>query len=356
MRNSQLTSMYERPGPFASVTLDVGHHTESGVHEHELRVRSAGEELASLGAADEVVRAVTDRLAERVEEPSPVGRVVVATLDEVVFDELLHTQLDSAAVTWDALPDITTWVAEQDRDIPFVLALVDHVGGNVATFHSEIPEAQEETTAGGETFHVQLVPAGGWSALRYQHETENVWHRNAEAVAAEIGSRIRAGHRLVLLAGDPKSRADVTDRLSGTPATIVQLESGGRAEDGGDEALQQEIRQALLDQAVSRRMAVAHTLKDRLGRDQAVATGVRDVADAFVRGQVETLLLDPAQAAEHSLTLAEHPGLTLGPAPHHEPLRADQALIAAAALTDADITVSPSSTLGGAPVAALLRW
>ena len=44
-----------------------------------------------------------------------------------------------------------------------------------------------------------------------------------------------------------------------------------------------------------------------------MAIGVRDVADAFVRGQVDRLMLDP-QAAAVSFTLrpSDHPGLALG--------------------------------------------
>jgi hypothetical protein len=89
-----------------------------------------------------------------------------------------------------------------------------------------------------------------------------------------------------------------------------------------------------------------------------VATGVHDIADAFVRGQVDTVLLDVQGAAELSLDPTEHPGLAVGPAQLEstEPLRADQALIAAAVATSADVEVAPRAALGGAPVAALLRW
>lgn len=59
------------------------------------------------------------------------------------------------------------------------------------------------------------------------------------------------------------------------PATVVELGSGTRARDGGDEATQQAIREALMDHAVARRLEDVHVLKDRLGMDSAVATGVR---------------------------------------------------------------------------------
>ena len=211
-------------------------------------------------------------------------------------------------------------------------------------------------SAGGETHHVHKVPVGGWSALRYQHETENVWKRNADAVVEKLESLIGEGIRLVLVAGDPRSAAQVLEGLEKSKATLIQLESGGRAEDGGDEAQQQAIREALMEYAVARRLELVHRLKDRLGQDFAVATGVRDVADAFVRGQVETLLLDPGAAAEFELVPRDHPGLDLGAVPEDEAVRADQAMLAAAVRTGAGVAVLPRAALGGSPIAALLRW
>jgi hypothetical protein len=356
MNTSRLSNLYAAPGPFASVTLDVSHDSENGEHEHELRVRAACESLTEAGAPDDVVQAVSDRLGELVSEPAPVSRTVVATTDEVLFDEVTHTRADQPVVTWGPLPDVSTWIEHQDSTTHFVLAIVDHEGGDVAVYDSDVPEPEEEKSVGGETHHAHKVPVGGWSALRYQHVTENVWARNAEAVADEVVSHVRAGHRLVLLAGDPQSRPIVLARLTDTPAKVVELESGTRAADGGDEAMQQAIREALMDHVVEQRLEMTHALKDRLGRDDAVATGVHDIADAFVRGQVDTLLIDPQAAADLTLNPADHPGLALGQLDLSQPLRADQALVAAAVLTGADVRVGASATLGGAPVAALLRW
>ena len=116
------------------------------------------------------------------------------------------------------------------------------------------------------------------------------------------------------------------------------------------------IRRALMDHAVQRRVALSHELKDRLGRDYAVATGVHDVADAFVRGQVDTLLVDPRAAADLTLDLSQHPGLVVSASTPDEPLPAVPALVGAAVLTSAQVAVTRAATLGGSPVAALLRW
>lgn len=356
MRTTQLTDLYQSEGPFASVTLDVSRAAENAHREHELRVRQATAELIDAGADPAVVSSVADRLGEQVNEAAPVARTVVAHAGGVVFDELLRTALGQVRATWGPLPDVTEWIAHQDGLTPFVLAVVDHEGGDVATYVSDVPDPVEQTEAGGETLHINKVPSGGWSQLRYQHVTENVWKQNADDVAEEIRSVVRDGPDLVLLAGDPYSRSAVAERLKGAPAEIVQLESGSRAEDGGDEALQQAVREALLEHTVARRLALAHALQERIGQDAAVAVDVDGVAEAFVRGQVETLLIDPEAAAERTVTAQDHPGLSFGAVAPTEPVPAHQALVAAAALTGADVAVARAATLGGRAVAALLRW
>ena len=66
--------------------------------------------------------------------------------------------------------------------------------------------------------------------------------------------------------------------------------------------------------------------------------------------------MDPHSAADLTVDPADHPGLALGEVDLAQPLRADQALLAAAVLTGADVHVGATATLGGSPVAALLRW
>lgn len=356
METSSLSSVYEASGPFATVLIEVSRDSENAEHEQDLRVRSACETLTRQGADATVAKLVEDRLAEVVNRPAPVSRLVVATADGVLLDETAGIRADQPVVSWGPLPDLARWIQHKDSATTFVLAVVDHEGGNVAVYDSDVPEPEEEDAVGGETLHVHKVPVGGWSALRYQHVTENVWARNAADVADRINAHLHEGHTLVLLAGDPQSRPMVRERLEHPELTLVELETGSRAEDGGDEALQHAIRQALMDQVVQRRLSLSHEVKDRLGRDHAVATGVHDVADAFVRGQVETLLVDPAAAAELTVEPAQHPGLTVGATAGDGPLPAVQALVAAAVLTSADVSVTRSAALGGSPVVALLRW
>lgn len=358
MRTTALSHLYEHEGPFASVTFDVSHATETAAEEHRLHLRAARKSLLDQGAHASIVNLLIDRIEEPVSEPAPVGRVVVANAGGVVFDETMQVQVAEPTATWGPLPDLGAWVEHQDSRIVYVLALVDHEGGDVRVYLSDLHEPEQEGTAGGATEHVHKVRSGGWSNRRYQHVTENVWRQNAGQVAEAIEAHIRSGVRLVLLGGDPYSRSSVAGALDGRPAEVVQLEHAGRADDGGEESLWAAVRRALVDHTVASRLEITQQLEDRLGRDVAVATGVRDVADAFVRGQVGTLLLDPRAASDLTLTPTEHPGLDLGAGATTagEKVRADLALVAAATRTGADVSVARQDALGGIPVAAFLRW
>lgn len=355
MRTHTFRDLYEAKGPFASVLIDVGHDTEDGARQHELRVREACDRLTELGAPREAVDAVAERLGELVSQPAPVARLVVATSDGVRHDEVASLQVDQPVATWAPLPDLGAWIGHRDSVVTFVLAVVDHIGGDVSVHVSDTPQADEQSTVGGETQLVRQTGTGGWAALRFQHSTEKVWKDNADAVVDEVTSHVRAGHHLVLLAGDPQSVSLVRAGLESVPATVVELSSGSRAEDGGEDAMAEAIREALREHVVSRRVSLVHELQERRGRDYAVATGIAEVAEAFVRGQVETLLIDPAAAAETTLDVSAHPGLQLGAESFDEPLRADLALVAAAVLTDAAVSVASQRSLA-APAAALLRW
>jgi hypothetical protein len=354
MRTNSLRPAFETEGPFATVLVDVSHDNENGAHEHDLRVRAACDELRSQGAPDELVERVSVLASEQLDQPSPVARLLVVAPDGVVVDETAGVQITQPTATYAALPDLGRWIAHRDAAVRFVLAVVDHEGGDVAVYDSDVPEPEQETAVGGEERFVHKVPVGGWSALHYQRTTENVWARNAEAVVEEVLGHVRRGDGLVLLAGDPQSRGLVRKALADTQAEVVELESGTRAADGGDDALRQAVREALMGVVVERRLAVLHQLYEGLGRGSAAAAGLEDVADAFVRGQVETLLVDLDAAAELELDPADHEGLALGSVT--DPVRADLGLVAAAVLTDADVSVVPPGALREHPVAAILRW
>jgi hypothetical protein len=357
MKTDRIADLYNDPGPFASAYIEVSKEIEHGDRVAELAARSACDELAAQGAPQSVVDEVYARLSEDTHLPAPVSRCVVATERGVLLDELIASHRPTPVGVWDALPDLADWIADEDSSIPFVLALVDHEGGDVRSYRTHGLKPDEDVSVGGETEFEHKIRGGGWGHLRYQHRSENVWRRNAADVATEIEHQVGEGADLVLLAGDPKSCQLVKELTGDIRAELVQLKSGARNPDSGEEYLQAAVTEALYDAVVQRKLAEVHELRDRLGRDYAVAIGITDVADAFVRGQVDRLLIDPAAAAGFTVEPDKHPGLALGAVSElPSAIPADRALIATAALTGADVVITRSRTLGGSPAAALLRW
>ena len=358
MRTDRIAHLYADPGPFATALVDVSRDSEDGRRQVERHLRSVRDQLVQRGASEEVVTAIGQRVTDDAREPAPVSRFLVATERGVLLDELVRDRTDEPTARWDALPDLASWIATQDDLMPFVLALVDHTGGDVSTYESNAIRPELETSVGGEIEHVHKYGGGGWAHMRYQNVTENVWRRNAEAVVDQIRSHVSDGLRLVLLAGDPQSRAQVRHLLGDRGAeTVMELQTGARSADGGDEAFEKAMSEALHQVAVDRRLELVRTLQERRGRNEAVAVGIPAVVDAFVRGQVATLILDPDRASEEEVDPRDHRGLTLGAVTDlNRAVRADLVLVAAAALTGADVTIADDAVLGDEPAVALLRW
>ncbi len=356
MRLDQITTLFDDPGPFATAYAEVSRAQEDGDRLAELAARAAYDDLVAQGAPEGVAEQVQQRLAAPTHRPAPVSRCVVASERGVLLDELTAVHRAQPRHTWDALPDLADWVQDASVVVPYVLALVDHAGGRVQTFSDGGPRPDAEAEVTDNDQHVQKVSAGGWSQQRWQRSTEEVWARNAGEVVEEIRRQVSGGPDLLVLAGDVQSRQLVEGELDNLAAEVVQVERGSRSEDGGEDALEEEIREVLRGRLITDRLERLHELGQQLGRGTRMAVGVNDVAEAFVLGQVDTLYLDPVTSAEHELDPAAYPGLAFGAVELTGPVRADLALVAAAAVTSADVITAGTEHLFGTPVAAVLRW
>jgi release factor family 2 len=356
MELQRIAALYADPGPFASAYVEVSRTQEAGDRLAELQARSARDALVEQSCPEALAQQVYEALAASTHEGGTVSRCVVASERGVLLDELTHRHVPQPVAAYDVLPELGAWLADESLLVPHIFVLVDHRGGTVTTFASDAshPDAEADVTEVDPEEH--KFHGGGWGHLRMQHNTENIWYRHQEEVATELRRQLQDGPDLVVLAGDPQARPKLLEALGQTQATVVQIEGGSRSEDGGDEALQAALQEALRGQVVARILAELHELRERLGQGTRVATGVDDVVAALVQGQVDRLYLDPAAAAEFELSVDAHPGLTLGAIASTGELRADRVLVAAACLTDAELVVAHTSQLIGTPVAAILRW
>jgi hypothetical protein len=110
-----------------------------------------------------VIEVLSERLTENTHTPAPVSRAMVATeAGGVLFDELVHENTEQPTAVWGLLPDVTAWLQVEDSNTPFVLAVVNHEGGDVATYVSDSSQALQETSVGDTSEIINKVKGGGW--------------------------------------------------------------------------------------------------------------------------------------------------------------------------------------------------
>ena len=172
------------------------------------------------------------------------------------------------------------------------------------------------------------------------------------------------GAELVVVAGDVRARRLLIDQLPERwRERVVEVEAGSRAPGADPIGVERATMEAVANVVAQRRTAVLDRFLAR-GGEYGVA-GVAAVVAAFDRSQVGTLMLDPDGVAKTRLwvgldlphiALSEDDLLQLG-ARRIEYVRAEDALIRAAAMTDAELmVVSPTESNLDEGIGAVLRY
>ena len=357
MRLTAVRDVVDRGAPFVTIHTEVGRPTEDARQQLDARWTTIRHALEH----EDVDPRLLAELEERLHEPPPIAgparRTLVAADGQVVVDEVLAGDPVWPETTdVGLLPDLSGWLTQADRQHPFVLVVTDREGADIG-FHPGLAatEADEESVQ-GEDFYVTKVAAGDWAQKQFQQSAENTWQRNAEEVADHVRSGLR-NHpaEVVLIAGDDRARHLVEANLAGIQVPIVQVQSGGRAAGASQEALWQEVRRVLAEIEAHDDQGVIERLAQAEGEGHGAVHGLDAVMSAFVKGQVETLVLDLRATGEMKVDPAHHPGVALPEGAAGE-LPADRVLVALAAATDAEVTLIPAAEIHGEGVAALLRW
>jgi hypothetical protein len=362
MDSARLRHVFEESGPYLTLHVDVGRTDEHGADQVESRWTTIRHELERAEIPDDLVAELDEVLHRNTHLSGEVRRTVVAAGGRVLMDELQtghnpHPEVVDVA----DLPDLASWVDVEDQAVPFVLALVDRIGGDVQTYRATSQPAVDEQSVTGQTFYVTKVAEGDWAQKQFQQTAENRWHENAELVAEAVRAAAlehRAG--LVLVAGEVRARAEVVraiQRLDHGFDDVVEIESGGRAEGASEEALWAEVHERLRESVAAADTELSARLDQGRGQGVGVATGLDEVMDALVKGQVDELVVDLGVLADRTVEPGRFEGLALpAPAVDARELPADRALVAAAVLTGAAIRVLPAALAHGGGASAVLRW
>ncbi|HEV2888666.1 MAG TPA: Vms1/Ankzf1 family peptidyl-tRNA hydrolase [Jatrophihabitans sp.] len=362
-----ISALYGHPGPFASVYLDATRASEAGNTEIELRWRGLRAQLADAGADDKTLEAIDEVAGVHLEVAGRHGQFVVAAGGEVLLDEVTRRPPLRELGRWSPLPHVLPYLVEKSTQIPHLTVLIDRTGADVYTVLDDL-HSDQTSVEGGAEYPLRKTGRDVWNERAFQNRVDNAWETNSKEVAQTINHHLPPQVQLILLAGDARARNLVSEELAKVlpqRVSVRQLEHGARAEGASREALDAEVRSALLHHIWAERRDVLARLQQAVGRHDYAVTGISAVLDALRKAQVDTLVLsdDPSSTATCSIgpdplllagTDAELADLGISDIQHD---RLDAALVRALAGSAAGLVITP----GGHQyveqgIAALLRY
>ncbi|MEU7149096.1 Vms1/Ankzf1 family peptidyl-tRNA hydrolase [Streptomyces sp. NPDC045470] len=373
MHLSLLQPIIDRPGPWASVYAEVPHSTEDAAKQRELSADAAARQLAEQGADRATCEAVREALAgfrADGDTAAPAGRAVFATDGEVVLDAPLAGRPAQSFAAWSPLPRITPWAEAAADNAGCLVVYVDRTGANFELHDDR--GGEEAGQVDGVDWPIHRTATADWSERHFQTAVENTWEQNAGEIA-EAAQRVfdSSGAKVMLLAGDPRERRSVHDKLPEQLRSVTyESDHGGRAAGSDSTALARDIAHV---RAAHERDHVADVL-DRFragagvgGTDPAyAATGVPALVEAAREHRIDTLIITPGGAdagrevwvgpGADQLAVRNSELQYLGET-NPSAARADDALLRSAAANGAEAVVvrdpaeAPTGGLG-----AILRW
>lgn len=363
----EFASLYRHEGPWCVAYVEAGTGTVDTLEAADVRPSNVRQALAGQGASAEDLDAVEKAIQPATGEPSPVARFVLVRQGAVELNEVLPGPLVvSERISVDPVPDLLPLIKHRPEEFPYVVAEVGRDSAEIRLQYAGHSQPDKVHDVQGSSENLKKVPGGGWSQGKNQHRTEEIWRRNADQVADEINRIIRStGARLLVLAGDIRSRGLVQDQLSEASRKLLSTVESHTHTGGADpEAFNDQVDERIASQWAAEQLDVVERLAEQEGQpNPESAVGMGAVVRALQQAQVELLVMNDQALADHEL-------LALGAEPWianaaEEALGADvlgrtsapAALLRAAALTDAGVLLVPAGGLpGGADIAALLRW
>ncbi len=356
---------YQGTGPVVTVYLALSESGTGYGREVGLRWRALRASLLEQGASEADLAPLDERVASTAPRPRTLaafvrdGRMEAEECEECDVPDL---------ATLGPLPTVVPLLRWRQQWVPYVVAMVDRAGADLAAYRGAGPAVKEETVVGPDD-EIERNAPGGWAGLsqtRFKNRAEDSWAHNAAEVADHIVRLVpEVGARLVLVAGDVRAAQELIDRLPEQVRNLVEhVTTGLDQKDQGRVRLQRSTVSTKVHEAAARaREQVLAELETAIG-NKHLSAGEEPVSEALRRGAVSRLVVedrpgderwawmwadDPLRIAPSTAPVAEVPGA------EKAPLR--EVLVRAAFGQGADVTVVGADE-ADAPdgVAALLRY
>jgi hypothetical protein len=363
MDSERFRQLLTAKGPFASIYYDDSHDTEDAAAQLDARWRDMRKHLEQQSVDEALISTLEQAVVGARPPVGRSGRGVIAGADGVAINEHLIRPPEATTIRVSELPYIVPLVEHAVVHRTYVLAAVDHAGGDI-TLHQGRSERSETVDGGGYPVH----KAKGAETPGYgdpQPRTEEQTRKNIRAVAERLTSVVdETGAEVVFVRGEVRSRADLVAELPERVANrVVELDIGAR-NSVVDEG---ELSQAIHTEFQLRRLAAiddaAQRFQAETGRQSGLAAeGLGAVCAALRDGAVDTLIIgdigdatvvagdDLALIAQNADVLSE-----LGAAPSRT-LRADEALPMVAVAMDASLVRIDERLEPADGIAAVLRY
>ncbi len=293
----EIVARYQRSGPHATVIMEFPAPGQLG-DDRMVRWHVRRSELVDAGASNTSL-AHLDALVGSLD---PRGETVLLTADDAdaAFCWLTDRTVDHLACVGPC-PALLAALDELSDRSPVIVAVVDHLGADL--FELDHLDLAEIGSVKGD--HIQTHRHTGGDQAGYQRRANAVYERNADTVARQITEHaVAAGAHLVVLTGDDREAAAITDHLDTHRFTVVSVQAGARHDPHLAERLRRAaIGQSLTDRHARRGAATAH-LREELGRHALGVEGRNATATAIAEGRVATLFVDRSAAPDDADTLA----------------------------------------------------
>ncbi|MFF3644114.1 hypothetical protein [Streptomyces sp. NPDC002564] len=368
MQLAFLNPLFEHPGPWASVYVDLSRPGSTPAR-RSLEADAVLKSLVAQEADEPTVRAVDGALRELRDSREPVGRALFAAQGEIVLDRPLTVPPGGTRALWGTLPHVAPLLELADDDPVCLVAAVDRRGADL-----ELRGSRGTEPAGRVTTRQPAVPGTDTASEDSEPpapvSAEYSWEQNAELIAEAVTARQeRSGAELVVLVGDERVRRAVHDRLPRhlLPRT-VESGHGGRSAGSATRLLDDDVERARQAHVRGRtegeleRFAAARATD---GERAGAAEGVPALVEAAREHRIAELLVRPAGPDAHrtvwigrapdQLATRRTDTRFLGE-PEPAPARADDALLRAAAATGAAALAVRSERTPEGGLGALLRW
>lgn len=287
MNLSQLRALYRRPGPWASVYVDVSRDTpDAGKKTVDLAARAVAGELA---AADPDTRAAVEAAVRGDSTAGRHGVAIFATAGEVVLTAVLPQPPPLPVVHWAARPRLLPLLAGAREQVRWLRILADRTGADLVLDSGELLRS----VTGSQQYPIRKAHPGGWSQRRYQQAAEETWEHTAKEVAEAVVHAVEeTGAEVVILAGDVRARQLLAEHLPPLVTDrLVETDAGQRAAGADPAPLDDAVQAAVRDLVGRRHEAVLDRYRAGLSDGLAV-TGRAAVRHALEWAQVDTVLLD----------------------------------------------------------------